>query len=190
MELLLQLWLPILVSAVVVFVASFLTWMVLPHHKADVKVLPDEKAMTDHLRRLNLAPGTYTWPNCAAADRNSEEYKARYKSGPWGTMTVIGKKPTFALNLVLIFVFYVVVSIFVGYLTTLARPAGAGFLPVFRVAGAAAILAYCAGSIPNAIFFGKPGRFVLTDFIDGVIYGNLTGLVFAWLWPAGTSVAG
>ncbi len=35
MEPLLDLWLPIVVSAVIVFVASFLAWMVLPHHKGD-----------------------------------------------------------------------------------------------------------------------------------------------------------
>ena len=60
----------------------------------------------------------------------------------------------------------------------------------FDVAGAAGVLAYCAGSIPGALFFGKPGRFILTDFIDGVLYGLLTGVVFAWLWPAAEVVAG
>ena len=85
------------------------------------------------------------------------------------------------LNTVLLF--YVVVGIFVAYITIQAREAGATFAAVFRVAGATAILAYCAGQIPGAIFFSKPGRFVLTDFIDGLVYGILTGIVFAWLWP-------
>lgn len=181
---LVQLWLPILVSAVIVFFASFLVWMVLPHHKRDVKPLPDEKALTDHLRQLNLAPGTYTWPNCQSAeDMKSEEFKVRFAAGPWGSMSVVGRRPSFARNLVLTFLFYVVVSLFVGYITSLARAAGAGFLPVFRVAGAVGVLAYCAGSIPNAIFFGKPGRFVLTEFLDGVAYGLLTGATFGVLWP-------
>ena len=184
MDILPQLWLPVLVSAVVVFILSFLDWMVLPHHKADVKVLPDEKVLTDHLRQLNLAPGMYMWPNCSGAERKSAEFKARYDAGPWGSMTVLDRKPNFALNLFLVFVFYVLVSVFVGYLTANARAAGAAFAPVFQVAGATAVLGYCAGAIPGALFFGKPGRFMLTDFIDSLVYGLATGLIFAWLWPA------
>ncbi len=181
---LVHLWLPILVSAVIVFFASFLVWMVLPHHKQDVKALPDEKALTDHLRQLNIAPGTYMWPNCQPAeDMKSEEFKSRFAAGPWGSINIVGSRPNFGRNLVLTLIFYVVVSVFVGYITSLARAAGVGFLPVFRVAGAVGVLAYCAGSIPNAIFFGKPGRFMLTEFVDGVAYGLLTGATFGVLWP-------
>ncbi len=184
MDVIAQLWLPILVSAVVVFAASALAWMALPHHRKDVKALPDEKAFTDQLAPLKLAPGTYMWPNaCTSDETKSEAFAARLEAGPWGTINVLAAKPSFARNLVLVFVFYLVVSLFVGYITSLARPLGAGFLAVFRVAGAAGVLAYCAGSIPNAIFLGKPGRFVLTDFVDGVVYGLLTGVVFAVLWP-------
>ncbi len=191
MEILAQLWLPILVSTVVVFFASFLAWMVIPHHKKDIKVLPDEKALTGHLGTLNLAPGMYMWPHCATNEEmNSEEFKARMESGPWGSLNVIGTKPSFVRNLVLVFLFYIVVSIFVGYITSLARPAGAPWIAVFRVAGAVGVLGYCAGAIPGAIFFSKPGRFVLTDLIDGVVYGLLTGAVFAWLWPGAEAAVG
>ena len=72
---------------------------------------------------------------------------------------------------------------FVAYITAQARSAEAGFLSVFQVAGATAVLAYCAGSIPNAIFFGKPGRFMATDFVDRLLFGLLTGVVFGFLWP-------
>jgi hypothetical protein len=184
MEILIQLWLPILVSSIVVFVASSLAWMVLPHHKADVKPYPDEQALRDHLAQVKPPPGAYMWPCCGTPDEmKSEEFKARFNAGPWGNMTLLGAKPNFARNLVLIFVFYVVVGIFVGYITSLARATGAPFIDVFRVAGAVGVLAYCAGSIPNAVFFGKPGRFIFTDLVDGVVYGLLTGLVFGWLWP-------
>jgi len=186
MDILPQLWLPILVSAVIVFIASSLAWMVLPHHKKDIKTLPDEKALTEHLVKLNLAPGLYMWPGCGSGqDMKSEEYKARYAAGPWGSINILGSRPNFGRNLVLMFVFYIVVSLFVGYVAALARPAGSAFLPVFRVAGAAAILAYCAGSIPGAIFMSKPGRFVLTDLLDGLVYGLLTGATFGLLWPGG-----
>lgn len=184
MEILLPLWLPIVVSAVVVFFASFLAWMVIPHHKQDIKTLPDEKALTNHLKQLSLAPGTYMWPGCVGGDMKSEDFKARCKAGPWGSINVLAKQPNFGLNLVLVFIVYLVISVFVGYLTFRARPLGSQFMPVFQVAGATAILAYCAGGLPGAIFFGKPARFVFTDFMDNLVYGLLTGIVFAWLWPA------
>jgi hypothetical protein len=188
MEILVPLWFPIVVSTIVVFVVSSLVWMVLPHHKKDIKVLPDEKALTEHLKQLSIPPGTYMWPGCgSSAEMKSQEYKARYEAGPWGSINVLGKKANFGLNLALVFIFYLVVSIFVGYITSLARPAGEPFLAVFRVAGATAVLGYCAGSIPGAIFLGKPVRFVLTDFIDNLVYALLTGLIFAWLWPGATT---
>jgi len=126
------------------------------------------------------------WPNCAdKKEMNSEAFKARMEAGPWGNITVLADKPNFGRNLAMVFAFYVVLSVFVAYITGQARPAGAGFLPVFRVAGATAVLGYCFGSIPNALFFGKPARFVLTDFIDALVYGLMTGAIFAWLWPVG-----
>lgn len=180
-----QLWLPIVVSAVAIFFASFVAWMVLPHHKKDVKVLPDEKVLTQFLEKTNIAPGTYMWPNCNTPEEmKTDAYKARFEAGPWGSINVLGTKPNFGKNLLLVTIFYVAVSVFVAYVTGEARAAGAGFSAVFQIAGAVAILGYCAGAIPNAIFFSKPGRFVLTDFMDSLAYGLITGAVFAWLWPA------
>ena len=185
MAILAPLWLPILISAVVVFIASAVGWMLVGHHNADIKKLPNEAAFLDFVRSQNIPPGTYMWPGCGGSEEmKSPEFLARFAAGPWGSINVAGRQPSFARNLVLTFLFYLVVGVFVGYITTLARPYGAPFLAVFRVAGAVAVLAYCAGSIPNALFFSKPGRFMLTDFIDGVAFGLLTGLVFAWLWPA------
>ena len=84
MQILIPLWLPIIVATVVVFIASFLAWMVFPHHKKDIKTLPDEKSLTDDLKQLNLTPGTYMWPGCADGNMKSEEFQARYQAGPWG----------------------------------------------------------------------------------------------------------
>jgi hypothetical protein len=71
-------------------------------------------------------------------------------------------------NLGLVFAFYLILSVVVAYITAEAREPGAGFAPVFQVAGTVAIVGYCFGSIPNAIFFGKPLRFMVTDFLDGL----------------------
>ena len=58
METLAGLWLPIVVSAVLVFVASSLIWNVLGAHKWHIKGLPDEAAAREALGKQGLAPGS------------------------------------------------------------------------------------------------------------------------------------
>jgi hypothetical protein len=182
---LLHLWLPIIVSAVVVFIASFLAWMVLPHHKPDWKTLPDQQSVLEKLRSLNLSPGLYMFP-CYGERKNMKdpEFRKMWEEGPHGTLIMREGKPSFGLNLTLVFIFYLVVGIFVGYVGTVALEPGAAFRTVFRVTGTVAVTAYVLGGIPNAIFFGRTARSILMDIIDGIVYGILTGLIFAWLWPA------
>lgn len=182
---LLQLWLPIIVSAAVVFIASGLAWMVLPHHKPDWKTLPDQEGVLEKLRAMNLPPAQYMFPCCADSKAMKDpEFKKMWEAGPHGTLLIRASKPSFGMNLLLVFIFYLVVGIFVGYVGTVALDAGAPFRTVFRITGTVAVIAYVFGGIPNAIFFGRSARSVLMDIIDGVVYGLLTGLIFAWLWPA------
>ncbi len=180
---LLSLWLPILVSAAVIFVASFLAWMVLPHHKADFKKLPDEDKLAAAI--AGAEPAQYMFPFCAgSAEMRDPEFQSRWNKGPHGLLVLRAGPPSMGMNMAITFLFYILVGIFVGYLTGVALPAGADYLNVFQVAGTAAVMAYVFGSIPNAIWFGRPWRAVGMDAIDGVVYGLLTAGVFGWLWPA------
>lgn len=190
MHALLDLWLPILVSAVAVFFASFLAWMVLPHHKPDFQTLPDEAGFLRSLKDHGIGPGVYIFPGCDHQSMKTEEGKARYKAGPWGVLTTQPGPANFGRNLIVTFVFYVVVSLFVAYIARLAIVGDPGFMPVFRVAGAVGVAAYCLGGIPHGIFFGRTFRAQAMDVLDGLVYGLLTGAIFAWLWPAGTLAGG
>jgi hypothetical protein len=51
------LWLPILLSAVIVFVASSILHMVLPYHKSDYRKLPEEDKVMDALRAAGVTAG-------------------------------------------------------------------------------------------------------------------------------------
>jgi len=190
METIVHFWIPIVVSTVAVFIASSIAWMVLPHHRADIKSLPDEATFVRQLSGLGIPPGLYMFPGCGSPEEmKTEDYHTRFAAGPWGTLTVLGSKPNFARNLFFVFLLYAVVSVFVAYITAQARPDGAASASVFQVAGATAILGYCAGQVPGAVFLSKPCRFFCTDMIDGVVYGLITGVIFAWLWPATRAVA-
>jgi len=180
-----DLWLPTVLATVAVFFASSIAWMALPHHKADIKKLPDEAAVLEDVKKHAIPPGLYMWPNCAdGAEMKAEDFKKRFNDGPWGMMTIPAGKPNFLRNLVLVGLSYLVISIFVAYLTSEARYAGQSFLEVFQVSGSAALLGYALGQIPGGVFLMRPLRFFITDFIDCVVFALITGAIFAAMWPA------
>ncbi len=180
------LWIPIVVSAVAVFVASFVAWVLVGHHATDWKSLPEEEATIEHLQKSGIGPGQYLFPGRRpkSTNDNEETRQQRMNSGPWGTVNIWARQPSMGRNLLQSFVFYLVTSFFVAYLATLALEPGAKFSPVFQVTGTAAILGYAFGGIPNAIWFGSHFRPALMDVLDGLCYGLLTGAIFGLLWPA------
>jgi hypothetical protein len=181
MDMLIDLWLPIVLSAVFVFIASALMWMMMPHHKGDWTKAPNEDALLHAIRSPAMAPGQYMIPYCAGNQGKDQAFQQKWKAGPTGVLTVTNAC-SMGRNMALSFIFYLVTSVFVAYLATLSLPAGAEYLKVFQVTGTAAILAYCFASIPHAIWFGRPLRATINDLFDGVVYGLLTAGTFGWLW--------
>jgi hypothetical protein len=59
MQFLAALWLPILLSAVIVFIVSSIMHMVLPYHKSDYRQLPEEDKILASLRPAGLQKGVY-----------------------------------------------------------------------------------------------------------------------------------
>jgi hypothetical protein len=178
---LVDLWLPILLSAAAVWIVSALVWMVLPFHAKDYVGLPNEAAVMGQLRSDGVRPGSYAFPYATRAECKDPEYVRRWKEGPSGWMVVMGPM-RMGRNMALTFLVYLVVSVLVGYLASEAIPATAGFMDVFQITGTAGILAYCFSALPNAIWFGHSTPSMVSNFIDGVLYGLTTGLVFALLW--------
>ncbi len=185
-----DLWLPILVSAVAVFVVSFIAWMVLPHHRSDWAKVPDEQAFGDALTSLKIQPGQYMFPHCGDPESmKSEEFKKRWEAGPRGSLFVWGGVPNMGLNLLYTFLFFLVVSILIGYVGSFTLQANPSFKEVFRLTSVVGVLAYCAGGIPNAIWFKKKLSAVRNDIFDGILEALAAGAIFAWLWPAAMDAA-
>lgn len=176
-----SLWLPILVSSVAIFFASFLAWMVLPHHKSDWKKLPNEDGFIKAVRDLGIPPQRYMFPHHSSPEEmKSEAFQKKWQEGPRGTFSMWPEAPNMGANMACTFLFYLSVSFCLAYLSTIALTAESDFMAVFRFVGTAAILAYCAGGIQNVIWFK---RRMITDLIDGIAYGLITGILFALLWP-------
>ena len=175
-----SLWLPILLSAVALFFASFLSWMVLQLHKTDWVKLEREDEFLQAGRSIGLAPGNYMFPGChSQAEMGSPEFKAKMEAGPRGVLTVFGNV-SMGQNLGLTFVYFLVVSFCIAYLATLALPREAPFLPVFRFVSTAALLAFLPAIIQHSIWFKCR---ITGHIIESIAYAAITGAIFAVLWP-------
>ncbi len=180
-----SLWLPVLLSAVIVFVASSLLHMVLPYHRSDFGKLPAENEVLDALRKFNLPPGDYMVPRPAGPDdMKSAEYKDKIMKGPVIVMTVM--KPGqmgIGTNLIQWFIFCVIVSGIAAYIAGRALTPGAPYLHAFRFAGCTAFVGYAVAEWPQSIWYKRKWSTTIKSTIDGLIYGLLTGGTFGWLWP-------
>ena len=176
---------PILLSAVLVFIASSIIHMLLPWHKSDCSKLPNEDAASDALRPLAIPPGDYAVPHPSSmADMRSPEFLAKLKRGPVMLITVMPNGPvSMGKNLVLWSVFCVVVGVFTAYIAALALPAGTPYLRVFQLVGAAAFVGYVLALWPMSIWYNRSWGATVRTSIDGLIYALLTAGAFGWLWP-------
>ena len=178
------LWLPIVLSAVIVFVASSIMHMVLPYHQSDYQKLPDEDKVLAMLRGAGLKRGLYIFPYGTHKDMKSPAMVEKYNQGPVGMMTLFNNGlPVMPKFLGQWFVFCLIVSFFVAYLTAHTVAPGTYYLAVFRVVGTAAFLAYGLGHLSDGIWKGQTWSFTIKEVVDGLIYGLLTAGTFGWLWP-------
>ncbi len=179
------LWLPILLSSVFVFLASSIIHMVLSWwHKSDFSKLPDEEKFTDAVRPLAIPPGDYMIPNCSSnAEMRTPEFKEKLSKGPVMVATVLPNGMfNMGKSLSLWFVYLVVVNFFAAYITFHAVPAGAGYLKVFRFAGATSFMGYSLALCQASIWYGRSWCSTIKSMIDGLIYAGLTAGTFGWLW--------
>lgn len=183
MEWVIALWLPILVTTIALFFASFLAWAVLPHHKPDIRRWPDEDKLLAFIRESGAHDGEYLFPLIDEKDMKEDWARQRYAQGPWGMVTVWSGQPNMPGNMVKTVLFFLVVTILVAYVGWAALPAGATFGEVFRIVGTTAILTHTAGGICREIWFTRPLRAKLMDVVDGVAFGAITGILFALMWP-------
>ncbi len=182
---LLTLAVPIVVAAVLVFVASSVLHMVLNYHKADFSPLPKEDEVLETFRRLNVAHGDYVAPYCDSPQSMKEPaYLEKMKRGP-GLVVTVWPTGTFNMGATLgqWFVYVLVVSLFTGYVLSRVFAAGADYMTVFRIAGTVAFMAYALGTPQASIWFQKGWGSTMRSMVDGLIYGLVTAGAFGWLWP-------
>lgn len=182
---LLALWLPIVVSAVIVFIASSIIHMGPFWHRGDYPKVPNEDRLRDAVRAVSIPPGEYMVPRAASSkDMQAPEFQEKLKQGPVLVMTVLPNgMMSMTSNLVQWFLYCVVVSFFAAYVASRALPGGTEYLRVFQLTGATAFVGYTLALYQMSIWYKRSWSLTVKATVDGLIYSLLTAGTFGWLWP-------
>ena len=185
MEFLIDLWLPILVGSIALYICSCISWMALPHHFGDRKKLACETEVMDWVREQSIPPGNYMFPYGEThSEQGTKEFRERYEKGPTGTLNVYAPA-NMVVNCLKTFLYFVVTVLTIGYITHVACPPAAettDFMRVFRIAGTIGILTYASSGVLNRIWFVSRQW---TEIVDGIAYGLVLGLIMAMLYSYG-----
>jgi hypothetical protein len=179
-----SLWLPILLSAVLVFVVSSVIHMFLTYHNSDVATVPGEEQVRAALR--SVPPGDYVIPHAGSmAAMSSPEFVKKMTEGPVVIMTVRPNgPPTMTRSLVQWFLYSILVSVFAAYVAGRALGPGATYLDAFRFAGTTAFVGYGLALLQGSIWWGRKWSATLKSVFDALVYALVTAGVFGWRWPA------
>ncbi len=180
------LWLPIVLSAVAIFVASSIIHMVFKYHNSEYRQLPDEDGLLAAMRAAKIEPGFYAFPYAAnAKEMGSPEMQEKYKTGPMGMVNINpSRPPAMAKHLSLWFAYTLVVGFFAAYIASRTLGPGTHYLQVFRVVGATCFMGYAFAHFSDGVWEMKPWSMTFKHVIDGLVYALLSAGFFGWLWPA------
>lgn len=183
MAFLTHLWLPILVSAVLVFILSAASHMALPWRKNEWGRITDSDALQAALR--GLKPGQHSFP--AAPDpkqQMTKEWMERWAKGPSGWLTLARPGPfSMGRAMALSFLVYLGVAFADAYVAWHSLGPSAPYLAVFRIVGTVAFMSYALATIFESIWYSRPWRAYASDVIDAALYCLAMAGVFGWLWP-------
>jgi hypothetical protein len=124
------------------------------------------------------------FPHMPMKEMRSPEGMEKFKRGPVGFLTLrpVGA-PGMGKSLIQWFVYSLVVGVFAAYLGGRTLAPGAGYLPVFRVTGTVAFLAYAGAQPVFSIWRSQRWGMTIKACIDGLLYAGVTAGAFGWLWP-------
>ena len=179
-------WLPTLVTAVLIFFASSLIHMVFKWHNSDYRKLGNEDDVRAVIRAAKPAPGQYVIPHCMdMKDMAGEAMLQKFREGPVALLTVRPSgTPNMGKSLGMWFVFCLAVAALAGCIAIGVIPVGkANGQSAGCLVGLISLLTYFGGSVQMAIWMGKPWSAVTKDLLDSLIFSIISALVFMWVWP-------
>lgn len=183
---LIDLWIPIILSGALAWIASGLIHMALKYHNSDYGKLDNEEDVATSLRAGSVDPGFYSLPYCVdMKEMNDEAMQERFKKGPVAFISILPNgMPPMGKLLVQQFAYFLISGVMIAYCATLALAPGADYMNVFRFTASVGFLAFFWSSIPYSIWYGHPWSTTIKYMIDSLVYALVVAGTFAWLWPA------
>lgn len=180
-----QLWLPLLIAAVGVFIASSLIHMVFKWHNSEYSGLVNEDEVRAALRKGGAGPGQYVLPHCTdMKEFQTPEMRKKLEEGPVGFLTLRPNgPPRMGASLAQWFALNLLVAGIAAHLAGESLPRGADVPRVFHLVALVTFIAYAGGALSDGIWRGEPWRSVAKNLLDALIYAIVSGFAFAWLWP-------
>jgi hypothetical protein len=178
-----HLWLPILLSAVLVFILSAASHMLLPWRRNEWGRITEFDALQAALR--GLKPGLYAFPSSPDPKKQmTKEWMERWAKGPSGWLTLAPPGPiNMGRNMGLSFLVFAGIALVDAYVACKALGPAPHYRAVFRIVGTVAFMSFGAGSIFNSIWYSRPWRAYAADVIDALLFSLVMAGVFGWLWP-------
>jgi hypothetical protein len=173
---LMSLWLPILSSAVIAFLAGWLMHMFVRHHSRDFKAAPSEQSAFQALGSLGLTPGDYFIPH---------QSQSQPRDAPITVIMTVMRPGGMQLGSALAqwFLYQLLISILCAYVASRTLVFAAPYLSVFRLVGTVGFMAYSVAYAHESIWWQRSWGITLRYMFDGLVYALLTAGVFGWLWP-------
>jgi hypothetical protein len=176
--------LPIVVSAVAVFVVTLVVHMT-PWHRRDYLRLPDEDGVMRALRPFNIPPDDYAVPHPGSGDyMKSPEYDAKREGGPVMFVTVLPSGPWNIGRIMGSWLgFVLVVSASVAWVVGTMVPPGGDRHVVFHDVAIMTFLIFAMGPVPMSIWYNRKWSTTLRNAVDSLLCALAAGWIFSMMWP-------
>ena len=181
----LQILIPVVLSAVAVFMASSVSHMLLPHHRNDFTKIPSEDGVMDAMRGFSPPLGDYIIPAPPGPNALKDPvYMEKVNKGPIMIMTVMPNRfGDMGKLLGLWFAYLLVVMALAGHATSRVLGFGASNRDVFHTIFLFVFAGMGLALAQNSIWWARKWSTTIKGMIDALVYAAIAGGVFVWLWP-------
>ncbi len=173
-----------LVGGIILFLWSFLAWVILPLHSPTLHEIPNEDAVISALNLALPAHAVYTFPHnpgTSAGEAAQNAWAEKVKRGPGGMIiySPSGADPMMAGQMVGGVIIDILSALIVAWLLTRSTALTASYLSRVAFCGMFAIFAAFFDYLTMWNWMGFPADFTTALIVDGLIAWLLAGLAIA-----------